>query len=169
MIVHSYVRDEDRVQDGRSLASLADIRRWTKRSATARSVEPLFSRDRERPNLELPDAAFSRVHREEHGTTRPAFLSISGRSALYSQNHSARRANPAAGLTFILVTIWINVMSCGESLPVYPRLIQNFARGDVGQAAPIVGALTRRPPNVTRAQPDRCDPGNADPPRPAAR
>ena len=53
-----------------------------------------------------------------------------------------RRPRPAAGLTFILVTIWIDVLSWGVTLPVYPRLIQTFTRGDMGRAAAIMGALT---------------------------
>ncbi len=56
-------------------------------------------------------------------------------------NPSARRARPA-GLTFILITIWIDVLSWGVTLPVYPRVIQTFTKGDVGQAAAIMGALT---------------------------
>ncbi len=56
-------------------------------------------------------------------------------------NPSARRARPA-GLTFILITRWIDVLSWGVTLPVYPRVIQTFTKGDVGQAAAIMGALT---------------------------
>jgi DHA1 family tetracycline resistance protein-like MFS transporter len=38
--------------------------------------------------------------------------------------------------------VWIDVLSWGVTLPVYPRLIQNFTRGDIGKAAAIMGALT---------------------------
>jgi DHA1 family tetracycline resistance protein-like MFS transporter len=64
----------------------------------------------------------------------------------HSPNGSApepgRGARPAAGLIFILTTVWIDVLSWGVTLPVYPRLIQNFTKGDVGKAAAIMGVLT---------------------------
>jgi DHA1 family tetracycline resistance protein-like MFS transporter len=53
---------------------------------------------------------------------------------------STRR--PAPGLLFILVTVLIDVMSWGVTLPVYPRLIQSFTHGDVAKAAALVGGLT---------------------------
>ena len=46
------------------------------------------------------------------------------------------------GLLYILVTVWIDVLSWGVTLPVYPRIIQGFTHGDVAQAAAIVGGLT---------------------------
>jgi DHA1 family tetracycline resistance protein-like MFS transporter len=54
---------------------------------------------------------------------------------------SARAARPP-GLGYILVTVWIDVLSWGVTLPVYPRLIQGFTHGDVALAAGIVGGLT---------------------------
>jgi DHA1 family tetracycline resistance protein-like MFS transporter len=54
---------------------------------------------------------------------------------------AARRAR-TPGLFYILVTVWIDVLSWGVTLPVYPRLIQGFTHGDVAMAAAIVGALT---------------------------
>jgi DHA1 family tetracycline resistance protein-like MFS transporter len=53
-----------------------------------------------------------------------------------------RGSRPPAGLIFILATVWIDVLSWGVTLPVYPRLIQTFTKGDVGKAAAIIGALT---------------------------
>ena len=46
----------------------------------------------------------------------------------------AARSARAPGLLYILITVWIDVLSWGVTLPVYPRLIQNFTHGDV--AAP---------------------------------
>jgi len=43
---------------------------------------------------------------------------------------SARSAR-TPGLLYILVTVWIDVLSWGVTLPVYPRLIQKFTHGDV--------------------------------------
>jgi len=54
---------------------------------------------------------------------------------------SARSAR-TPGLLYILVTVWIDVLSWGVTLPVYPRLIQKFTHGDVAMAAAIVGGLT---------------------------
>lgn len=71
-----------------------------------------------------------------------------------------------AGLAFVLVTIWIDVLSWGVTIPVYPKLIVQFAGGDASGAlwagafmtlfaaiqlfaSPILGALSdahgRRP------------------------
>ncbi len=44
-----------------------------------------------------------------------------------------------AGLAFVLVTIWIDVLSWGVTIPVYPRLIVSFMGGDVVAAATIAG------------------------------
>jgi DHA1 family tetracycline resistance protein-like MFS transporter len=54
---------------------------------------------------------------------------------------TTRSARPP-GLIYILVTVWIDVLSWGVTLPVYPRLIQSFTHGDVAAAAAIVGGLT---------------------------
>jgi DHA1 family tetracycline resistance protein-like MFS transporter len=54
----------------------------------------------------------------------------------------ARRAGPAPGLYFILVTVLVDVLSWGVTLPVYPRLIQNFTHGNLALAAAVVGGLT---------------------------
>jgi DHA1 family tetracycline resistance protein-like MFS transporter len=59
-------------------------------------------------------------------------------SSLKSTTRSAR----APGLIYILVTVWIDVLSWGVTLPVYPRLIQSFTHGDLAAAAAIVGGLT---------------------------
>jgi DHA1 family tetracycline resistance protein-like MFS transporter len=57
-----------------------------------------------------------------------------------------RAAGPARsrapGLVFILITVWIDVLSWGVTLPVYPRLIQRFTHGDVAAAAGLMGVLT---------------------------
>lgn len=55
---------------------------------------------------------------------------------------SPPRSRRPAGLIFILTTVWIDVLSWGVTLPVYPRLISNFTGGDVGRAAAIMGGLT---------------------------
>ena len=57
-------------------------------------------------------------------------------------NKSAARRTRTPGLFYILVTVWIDVLSWGVTLPVYPRLIQGFTHGDVAMAAALVGALT---------------------------
>jgi DHA1 family tetracycline resistance protein-like MFS transporter len=55
---------------------------------------------------------------------------------------STARSTRTPGLLYILVTVWIDVLSWGVTLPVYPRLIQKFTHGDVPMAAAIVGGLT---------------------------
>jgi DHA1 family tetracycline resistance protein-like MFS transporter len=39
-----------------------------------------------------------------------------------------------AGLAFVLVTIWIDVLSWGVTIPVYPKLLVSFAGSDAGGA-----------------------------------
>lgn len=46
-----------------------------------------------------------------------------------------------AGIAFILVTIWIDVLSWGVSIPVYPRFIISFTNGDMAQGAALTGAF----------------------------
>lgn len=46
------------------------------------------------------------------------------------------------GLLFILVTVLVDTLSWGVTLPVYPRLIEGFTGGDVGKAATVMGGLT---------------------------
>ena len=55
---------------------------------------------------------------------------------------STAQSTRTPGLAYILVTVWIDVLSWGVTLPVYPRLIQGFTHGDVALAAAIVGGLT---------------------------
>jgi DHA1 family tetracycline resistance protein-like MFS transporter len=45
-----------------------------------------------------------------------------------------------AGLPFILVTVWIDVLSWGVTIPVYPKLIVSFT-GDVSTGAATAGAF----------------------------
>ncbi len=54
---------------------------------------------------------------------------------------STTRSARAPGLLYILVTVWIDVLSWGVTLPVYPRLIQNFTHGDIAASAAIVGGM----------------------------
>lgn len=44
-----------------------------------------------------------------------------------------------AALPFILVLLWIDVLSWSISIPVYPKLFQHFTGGDVAQASVLVG------------------------------
>lgn len=53
-----------------------------------------------------------------------------------------RTAARAPGLLFILVTVLVDTLSWGVTLPVYPRLIEGFTGGDVGKAATVMGGLT---------------------------
>ncbi len=46
-----------------------------------------------------------------------------------------------AGLTFVLVTVWIDVLSWGVTIPVYAPLIIQFLDGDVSRAAAVAGAF----------------------------
>lgn len=53
---------------------------------------------------------------------------------------AAPRGRPAA-ITFILVTIWIDVLSWGVTIPVYPKLLIAFSDGDTARGAAIAGAF----------------------------
>lgn len=44
-----------------------------------------------------------------------------------------------AGLAFILVTVWIDVLSWGVTIPVYPKLIVAFSGGDYAHGAQLAG------------------------------
>jgi DHA1 family tetracycline resistance protein-like MFS transporter len=46
-----------------------------------------------------------------------------------------------AALAFILVTVWIDVLSFGVTIPVFPKLFENFMHGDVARAAAAIGVL----------------------------
>ncbi len=46
-----------------------------------------------------------------------------------------------AGPFFVLVTVWIDVLSWGVTIPVYAPLIVQFLEGDVSRAAAISGAF----------------------------
>lgn len=46
-----------------------------------------------------------------------------------------------AGLFFVLVTVWIDVLSWGVTIPVYAPLIVEFLDGDVSRAAAISGGF----------------------------
>lgn len=58
-------------------------------------------------------------------------------SAAPQDGRSPRRA----GLVFVLVTLWIDVLSWGVTIPVYAPLIVEFMNGDVSKAAAIAGAF----------------------------
>jgi MFS transporter, DHA1 family, tetracycline resistance protein len=47
-----------------------------------------------------------------------------------------------AGVNFVLITIFIDVLSFGLIIPVLPHLIQGFYGGDQGQAATVSGWLS---------------------------
>lgn len=51
------------------------------------------------------------------------------------------RSPRRAGLAFVLVTIWIDVLSWGVTIPVYPQLIIDLTGGDVSYAAAMAGLL----------------------------
>lgn len=51
------------------------------------------------------------------------------------------RSPRRAGLAFVLVTIWIDVLSWGVTIPVYPQLIIELTGGDVSYAAATAGLL----------------------------
>lgn len=53
----------------------------------------------------------------------------------------AASPNRRAAIIFVLVTVWIDVLSWGVTIPVYPKLIIEFAGGDVSRAAWISGAF----------------------------
>jgi DHA1 family tetracycline resistance protein-like MFS transporter len=53
----------------------------------------------------------------------------------------AKQAGRSAALVFILITVWIDVLSWGVTIPVYPRLFEKFTHGDVAQAAALVGVF----------------------------
>ncbi len=46
-----------------------------------------------------------------------------------------------AGLAFVLVTLWIDVLSWGVTIPVFAPLIIDFMDGDVSKAAAVAGAF----------------------------
>jgi DHA1 family tetracycline resistance protein-like MFS transporter len=55
-----------------------------------------------------------------------------------------RRAGPGrrAAVGFILVSVWLDVLSLGVVIPVYAPLIQKFEGGDAGQAARLMGLFS---------------------------
>jgi DHA1 family tetracycline resistance protein-like MFS transporter len=61
---------------------------------------------------------------------------------MFSIFQSTARSARTPGLVYILVTVWVDVLSWSVTLPVYPRLIEGFTHGDLPLAAAIVGGLT---------------------------
>ena len=59
-----------------------------------------------------------------------------------SLSTASRKPRRAPGLPFILITVFIDVLSWGVTLPVYPRLMQSLTHGDVAKAAALVGVFT---------------------------
>jgi DHA1 family tetracycline resistance protein-like MFS transporter len=58
-----------------------------------------------------------------------------------SEPPAASAKGRSAGLVFILITVWIDVLSWGVTIPVYPRLFEHFTHGDVPAAARLVGVF----------------------------
>lgn len=52
-----------------------------------------------------------------------------------------RRSPRRAGLAFVLVTLWIDVLSWGVTIPVYPQLVIELTGGAYVEAAAIAGAF----------------------------
>ena len=57
-----------------------------------------------------------------------------------SAEHTARRRKAAVG--FILVSVWLDVLSLGVIIPVYAPLIQHMQGGDASSAARWNGVLS---------------------------
>ena len=54
---------------------------------------------------------------------------------------ASRPKGRRAAIVFILITVWIDVLSWGVTIPVYPRLFESFTNGNVSQAAALVAAF----------------------------
>ena len=52
---------------------------------------------------------------------------------------NGRPGRPRAALAFILVTVFIDVLSFGLIIPVLPRLIVDLSGGDTARAAMVFG------------------------------
>lgn len=50
-------------------------------------------------------------------------------------------ARRRAAVVFILITAWIDVLSWGVTIPVYPQMIERFTGGDLSTAAFVLGVL----------------------------
>jgi MFS family permease len=52
---------------------------------------------------------------------------------------SARQRLPRSGLIFILITIWIDVLSWSVTAPVFPTLVVQLSGGDAVEGAAVSG------------------------------